>query len=423
MSGAVAVADPSERTAVTVFPVAGSSYLGPGPEYAQLRQECPVARVSTVGGVDAWLVTGYEDVRSALANPVLSRAAACAPGAPVVGASMPSTPEMIISMDGADHHRLRKMVMGSFTSRAVERLEPRVAEVVDSLLAQVQVAGESGEPVDLVDLFATPLPLVVIGELFGVPSEDLRDFAGWARDFATVDGRSGGDVSMRGLANLSGYIVDLIARKRAAPGEDMLSELIAVRDGGDALSEQELVTFGITLIGAGSDTTASQLANSLASLLTHNRDQWQWLVAHPERVASSVEEILRHVNLFATDTTGFHRVATEDTQVGQVMVRKGDVVLAALSSANRDPDVFANPDVLDLSREKTPHLSFGHGIHRCLGTHLARLEMRCALSKLIENYPHMRVAVPAEELEWFDGEINHTLRALPVHLTSEGKNT
>ncbi|WP_079062925.1 cytochrome P450 [Streptacidiphilus griseoplanus] len=395
-----------------VFPFPGSSYQGPAPRYAELRG-CPqsVVKVPTAGGVDTWLVTRYEDVREAFADPRISRAAACGEGAPRVGGSMHTTPEMIISMDSVEHARLRKLVAGAFTVRRVEQMRPRIKAVVDELLDEMAAKGPA---VDLVQQLALPLPLTVIGELLGVPRQDLQTFERWARAFATVDDRAGGEASLEGLAKLSEYIVGLIADKRANPTDDMLSELIAARDDNDRLSEQELVTFGFTLIGAGFDTTANQLANSVLALVSDHRDQWDLLVEQPDRIPVAVEELLRHVNLFATDTTGFPRVAVEDLELGGARISAGDAVVIALASANRDDAVFEEPDRLDVTRSHNPHISFGHGIHHCLGKSLGRLEMQLALEGLVQRFPDLRLAVPASELPWHVGEINHTLTSLPV---------
>ncbi|WP_206282648.1 cytochrome P450 [Streptomyces barkulensis] len=408
---AAAAGCPVAHGGMETYPFPGSSYRGPDPRYAELRTERPVVKVHTAGGVDAWLVTRYEDVRELSADPRLSRALACGPGAPRIGGTMHTTPEMIISLDSPEHSRLRKLVAGAFTLRRVQRMRDGVQRVADELLDDMLAKGGT---VDLVQQLALPLPLTVIGELLGVPSKDLRDFEKWARAFATVDDRAGGEESLNGLAKLSEYIVGLIADKRADPADDMLSELIAARDDGDRLSEEELVTFGFTLIGAGFDTTANQLANSVLALLAHHREQWLWLAEDPGRIPVAVDELLRHVNLFATDTTGFPRIAAADVEVGGVTIAKGDAVLLALASANRDEAVFDDPDRLDLARSHNPHISFGHGVHHCLGKHLGRMEMEIAIEGLVRRFPGLRLAVPEEELPWHTGEINHTLTSLPV---------
>lgn len=393
------------------FPFAGSSHLGPDPRYAELRTAAPVARVRTAGGVDGWLVSSYAAVRAALADPRLSRAATCAPGAPRIGGSMTTTPEMIISMDGAEHGRLRKLVAGGFTMRRMADMRGRVVQIVDDLLDDMAA---TGSPADLVQALCLPMPLTVIGEMLGVPREDLQTFEKYARAFATVDDRAGGEQSMAGLAKLNEYIVGLVADKRAEPGDDMLSALITARDDDDRLSEQELVTFGFTLIGAGFDTTANQLANSVLALLGAFPEQYRWLAADPARIPVAVEELLRRVNLFSTDTTGFHRIATQDMEIAGTPIAAGDVVILALASANRDDAVFADAAELDLARATNPHLSFGHGVHYCLGKHLGRIEMQVAIEALVRRFPDLRLAVAEHELDWHHGEINHTLTALPV---------
>lgn len=410
-SPSAAESSPALDAAADTFPFPGSSYRGPSPRYRELRSRCPVAKVPTAGGVDTWVVTRYEDVRALSADARLSRALACGPDAPRVGGSMYTTPDMIISMDAPEHARLRKLVVKAFTSRRVERMRPRVQAVSDELLDRIAA---SGPPADLVAGFALPLPLTVIGELLGVPPQDLTRFEKWARAFATVDDRAGGEASLEGLAKLSEYIVGLIADKRANPTDDMLSELIAARDEDDRLSEAELVTFGFTLIGAGFDTTANQLANSVLALIQDHPDKWRWLAEDPSRVPAAVEELLRHVNLFATDTSGFPRVAAADIEVGGVTIPAGDPVVLSLASANRDPSVFAEPDRMDLTRDHNPHIAFGHGIHHCLGMQLGRLELQIAIDGLVRRFPDLRLAVPADELPWHVGEINHTLTSVPI---------
>ncbi|WP_181802137.1 cytochrome P450 [Streptomyces shenzhenensis] len=394
-----------------VFPLSGSSYRCPAPQYARLRAEQPVARVRTEGGVDAWLVTTYEEAREALADPRLSRAETVKPGAPRIGGAMTSTPEMIISMDGAEHSRLRRLAAGAFTARRIEQMRPGIQRIADGMLGDLAAAGG---PVDLVERFTVPLPLTVIGELLGVPMRVLRLFAQNARDFVTVDDQGEDSDSVNGLAKLNEYMVEVVAEKRENPAQDLLSDLIAARDSGDRLSEQELVTFAFTLIGAGFDTTANQLASSVLALIAHHRDQWTWLAEDRSRIPRAVEELLRHVNLFSTDSAGNPRIAVEDLELGGVRIAKGDAVVIAISSANRDERVFADPDRLDLGRSHNPHLSFGHGMHLCLGKQLTRMEMEIAIDGLVRRFPDLSLAVPESEIPWHPGGINHALGSLPV---------
>ncbi|MEU6660811.1 cytochrome P450 [Streptomyces sp. NPDC046821] len=396
-------------TKTLTFPLPGSTYLGPDPEFARLRAERPVARMRLDDGREVWMVTRYDDIREGLADPRLSRAAAVRPEvAPFRGMSQ-VPPEMIVSTDPPEHTRLRKLVSKVFTVRGVEKMRPRVTELVDELLDTL-AAGQP--PADLVAGFTTPLPLMTICELLGVPAEDRDRFHGWARQFAAVGGPP--EQIQDGIAKLGQYIGGLIAQKRAEPADDLLSELIAARDEGDRLTEEELVVFGYTLLGAGFDSSASQIANSVLALIEHHPDQWRWLRQNPDRVADATEELLRAVNLFGTDTTGFPRIATEDLELGGTTIRAGEMVLFGLTSANHDASVFPDPDRLDLGRTDNRHLAFGHGIHRCLGAQLARMELQVALGALVRRFPDLRLAVPETELTWQLGDVNHTLLALPV---------
>jgi nocardicin N-oxygenase len=259
------------------------------------------------------------------------------------------------------------------------------------------------------------MPLAVIGALLGAPMEILRAFEVNARKFVTVEDETTGGQSYDGLAKLHASMVDLVAHKRSHPTDDLLSALITARDDGDRLTEPELVTFAFTLIGAGFDTTASQLANSVLALVERHRDQWDALIADRSQLSAAVEELLRHVNLFSTDTAGNPRIATEDVEIGGVTIRKGDAVVISITSANRDETVFPDPDRLDLSRQPSAsHLSFGHGMHYCIGKMLSRLELEVAIDGLVRRFPNLRLAVPESDLVWRAGEINHSLASLPV---------
>jgi cytochrome P450 len=405
----LSVTDQAQET--HVFPLSGSSYRCPAPQFAALRAQGPVTRVRTEGGVDAWLVTTYEEARQALADPRLSRAETVKPGAPRIGGAMTSTPEMIISMDGAEHSRLRRLAAGAFTARRIEQIRPGIERIADGLLDGL---ADARGPVDLVSRFTVPMPLTVIGELLGVPMNVLELFAANARDFVTVDDQGEGSDSVNGLAKLNSYMIDVVAEKRRNPTEDLLSDLVRARDSGDRLSEQELVTFAFTLIGAGFDTTANQLASSVLALIAHHRDQWNWLAADRSRIPRAVEELLRHVNLFSTDSAGNPRIAAEDLEIAGVRIAKGDAVVIAISSANRDERVFPDPDRLDLGRSPNPHLSFGHGMHLCLGKQLTRMELEVAIDGLVRRFPDLRLAVPESEIPWHLGGINHALETLPV---------
>ena len=226
---------------------------------------------------------------------------------------------------------------------------------------------------------------------------------------------------------LGAYIADLVAARQQSPGDDVLSALIMARGGAaghegpaDRLTFDELVGLGFTLLGAGFDSSAGQLANFALALLADHPEAWRRLGECPQEIPAAVEELLRTVNLNGDDTSGLPRIATEDVVIGGVTVPAGDAVFLAFPSGNRDPAVFERPDQVDLLRTGAGHLAFGHGIHRCLGAPLARLELAVAVEELTRRFPGARLAVPEQELCWRLGDVNHNLLALPVHLRPPG---
>ena len=394
------------------FPFPGSSYRGPDPRFTRLRAERPVVRVQVAGGAHAWLVTRHADIRAVLEDDArFSRAAVYGPQAPKFEGLFQAPPGMIISVDPPAHTRLRGLAEQAFSADRIAGMRPRVRELADGLLDEVAA---KGSPADLLGDFATPLALTVICELLGVPLADRELFHTWVRQFAAVSGPEEEAVAAR--EQLAAYIGRLVAAKRREPSDDVLSALIAARggEGEERLTDQELVVFGYTLLGAGFDSTASQIANSVLALLADHPGTWRSLGSRPELIPAAVEELLRGVNLFATDTSGLPRIATEDVAVGGTVIPAGDAVFLAFASGNRDESVFADAERLDFERSPNPHLAFGHGAHRCLGAQLARLELSVALEALTPRFPGLRLGVPESRLRWRTGDVNLSLLALPV---------
>ncbi|MFJ9694844.1 cytochrome P450 [Kitasatospora sp. NPDC101183] len=387
----------------------GSSYRGPDPRYAGLRGEQPVVRVEVEGGGHAWLVTRYADIQAVLDDQRFSRAATFEPSAPKFAGLFQAPPGMIISLDPPDHTRLRTLATQAFSRERIEGMRPRVRTLVNRLLDGL---GEG--TVDLVRGFATPLALTVICELLGVPEQDREQFHTWVSQFADVAGPEAEAIQAR--ENLAGYFAGLVMAKTAEPADDVLSAMIAARDGEDKLTVEELIGLGYTLLGGGFDSSAAQVANFVLTLLTEHQDVWRRLGEHPEEIPAALEELLRTVNLTASDTSGLPRIATEDVTVGGVTIPAGDAVFLAFASANRDEAAFAEPGRRDFARADNPHMAFGYGIHHCLGAPLARLELAVALEELTRRFPEARLAVPESELHWRIGDVNHHLLALPVNL-------
>ncbi|WP_405561771.1 cytochrome P450 [Streptomyces sp. NBC_01180] len=392
---------------VMKFPFPDSHRLDVPTEFADLRAKCPVQRVDLPYGGEGWLVTRQADVKTVLGDSRFSRAA-------TVHADIPRTKEWlnpggdILSLDPPEHARIRKLVSGAFSRRNVELWRPRIEGLVDELVAGMRAAGS---PVDLVESFTMPLPITVICEMLGVPAEDRHFFQRFSELMFSGAGVAAEDI--QGAATgLMSYLAEHVARHRAEPQDDLLSELIAARDEDEGrLTEEELVTLGMTILAAGHETTANAIANFVHTLLVGGL--WAELAARPDRFDTAVEELLRFVPLGGSES--LPRVATEDVALGDVTVCKGEAVFPAMVSANFDGEVFTDPDVLDLDRTHNPHLAFGFGPHFCLGAQLARTEVRIALATLLREFPELHLAVPEAEVPWReDTALIRGPRRLPV---------
>jgi cytochrome P450 len=397
---------PTDQPALN-YPFGPPDRLTMHPRYAELRDRQPVARVDMPHGGQGWLATRYADVRTVLADPRFSRAATVGRLDVPRTSPLPQLGDSLLSMDPPEHTRVRRLAAKAFTVRAMQRWQPRVRQVVDDLVTAM-VAG--GQPADLPESLAWPLPITVICELLGVPPADRGRFRDWTDTSLTLRGVPPEQIRAA-QDQLADYLGDLVARRRADPTDDLLGELVRARDAGDRLSEVELVRLGTTLLVAGHETTANQIGNFVFTLLTH-RPLWQRLVADPGLVPRAVEELMRITPLGAA--ASFPRVATEDLELGGQRIRAGETVCPHLASGNRDAEVFAAPEEIDFDRPEVPHLGFGHGAHHCLGAPLARLELCTALDALVRALPGLRLAVPADEVPWRQDRLIRGVRALPV---------
>jgi cytochrome P450 len=378
--------------------------------YAELATIAPVHRIRLPTGEPAWLITDHDEVRRALQDPrlVKSHTALVLLGRdrlpPDVFAAMAHS---MLNSNPPDHTRLRRLVTAAFTRRRVEQLAPRIQQITDALLDALGNAVQ----VNLIDAFAYPLPLTVICELLGVPVDCRAEFRAWSGTIVT--GMLGNpDEYVVACTAMVNYLHELLEAKRAAPADDLLSALLAVRDGEDRLSEHELTSMAVLLLIAGHETTVNLIGNGVRVLLTH-LEQLTLLHAQPHWLPAAVEELLRFDSPLQVAT---FRLAAEPISIGGVTIPAGEVVIPALLAANRDPACTAQPDALDITRTDTAHLAFGHGIHHCLGAPLARLEGRIALGTLLARFPRLRLAVPAEQLTWRCSVLMNGLAALPVIL-------
>ena len=384
-----------------------SYYQDPAGFFARLRASRPVAPVWMPDYGRVWIITRYADVRAALTDPrVVSKLR------PWPGQSFPDDVHALLNIDPPDRTRLRPLVQKAFTPRRAAQLRPRTQEIAAGLLDELAARGDV---VDLLDMYARPLPITVICELLGIPAADR----GWI--WVTVTGYGkGGEELRRVPRELAGYFAGLVAAKRAEPGSDLLSALVLARDnaGGDgagaALTATELLSAAYHLVMAGFDTTVNLIASGTLALLTHPGELAR-LRQDPSLLPAAVEELLRYASPL-NHVTG--RFTTEDLPIGDVVIPAGEQVLIAIGSADRDGAQFPEPDRLDLGRDTSGHVAFGHGIHYCLGAPLARMEAEVALGALLARFPGISLAVPQRELRWRPVSLIHGLESLPVRLTS-----
>jgi cytochrome P450 len=317
------------------------------------------------------------------------------------------TSKTMLTVDDPDHRRLRRLVSRAFTPRYIESLRPRVQEMADELLDRVQEQGH----MDLVADYAFLLPINVISEMLGVPHADRPQIRVWSEALAHGLGLGRRDegiaASMRAFGE---YTARLVAAKRQHPADDLISQMIAIEEEGDRLSEAELLSMITLLIFAGHETTSTLISTGALMLLDHP-DQLEKLKADLSLVPAAVEELLR---FNGPATTAGPRFATEDIEFAGQQIKKGDVLFPVLMSANHDETQFTQPDELDIARKLDRHLAFGHGIHTCLGAPLARLEGDIAFTTLLRRMPNLRLAVPRESITWNVNLNSWILTALPV---------
>jgi cytochrome P450 len=377
-------------------------------------------KVPGPGGVDAWVITRYDDVRSVLGDPRFAKDmntyAGAAPGRRPVFEDDDGFGPNMLNADPPDHTRLRRLVSKAFTPRRVEGMRPRLEEITTALLD----AMTGQQRVDLIDAFALPLPVTVICELLGVPLEDRDHFRAWT---AAMISPSQGPEGQRGATRaMRRYMRDLVARRRgdvdvAVDGDeqpDLLSALIAASDEsqGGRLSTAELESMLMLLLIAGHETTVNLIGNGTLALL-RNPDQLELLRSRPELIPNAIEELLRYEGPVELGT---FRFAREDIELRGVTIPARSVVSVVLRSADHDSDHFMAADRLDITRTDNHHLAFGHGIHFCLGAPLARMEGRVALGALLDRFPNLQLAARVEDLEWRPSPILRGLKSLPVRL-------
>ncbi len=377
----------------------------PHPIYAKLRADAPVYKTRYYEmGAQSWLLTRYDDCEMLQSDPRFTKNyGRINPATDYRNSPMVAINRHMLSVDPPDHTRLRGLVHKAFTPRIISAMNDRVQEIADSLLDAVQ--GRSD--MDLTADFAFPLPITVIAQLLGIPAEDRNNFRDWSQTI--VLGRNY-DAVTRAAMEFIMYMNELFDQRRAAPQDDLISNLIQVEEAGDKLAREELMSMIFLLLVAGHEATVNLIANGTLTLLTHP-DQMQLLRDDPRLIRSAIEEMLRFESPVASTT---NRFALEDVEIRGQVILKGDLVLASLIGANRDPEVFENPDAFDIRRNPNRHMAFGYGLHYCLGAPLARMEGAIAINTLLRRLPNLQLAVDPRDIEWNESLLLRSMKALPV---------
>jgi cytochrome P450 len=393
----------------------------PYPTFELLRTHDPVHLYASTDKYNTWLITRYSDAESILRDErFVKEQRNTIP--PEKRGPVPETPPspgdlmslMMTDFDPPTHTRLRSLANLSFTPRMIEQWRERIQQITNGLLDAVDPKGG----MDLVEDFAFPLPMLVIAEILGVPSEDSRQLHTWTKTIADAlgDPTAFQAVAIQ-LQAFYVYLKNLIAQKRQTPTDDLVSQLILAESEGDRLSERELITMVFLLIVAGHDTTASMIGNGMLALLTHP-EQLGLLQQNPSLIKSAVEEFLRYRSPFMQAT---FRWASEDVVIAGNHIRQGDGIIISLAAANHDAAAFPHADDLDITRRDNAHLAFGKGIHYCLGAPLARLEGQIAINTLLQRFPHIHLSVDPTTLSWRPGSLALGLNHLPVTFLNDYK--
>ena len=377
----------------------------PVEELGRVRDEQGVLRQPTPFGVSAYLILRHEDVRETFSNAALfSSAMSQVPDADLMTAEEQAKLRAgnLIGFDPPEHTRLRRMLTGEFTVRRMRRLEPRIIEIVDAALDDLEKAGK---PADLVSHFALPVPSLVICELLGVPYADRAEFQD--RSSRLLDISAAPEDRNVARQEDRAYMAGLVARAQADPGEDMLGML--VREHGHDLSTDELIGIAGLLLLAGHETTSNMLGLGTLALLQHP-DQLAMIRDDPDRVEPAVEELLRYLSIVPS----LIRTTATEVQVAGHTIPAGSIVAPSPLAANRDHSFIDNPDTLDITRGAAGHLAFGHGVHHCLGAPLARMEMRIAFPALFNRFPNLALAEPETQPEFRPFNAVYGVASLPV---------
>ncbi|WP_010278261.1 cytochrome P450 [Paenibacillus senegalensis] len=380
--------------------------------YRALRQQDPV---HAVPNTNSWLLTRYEDVSFVLKDARFVKKIKRQDTPPPVEEDIRPAVELLnlfmLFRDPPDHTRLRSLVSKAFTPRMIDHLVPRIQSIAKDLLDDM----EGHKHIELIAGYAFPLPVIVIAEMLGVPRQDRQKFKDWSNILARlIDYTSTRELLVEGskvALEITEYLEAIIARRRKQPQDDLISTLIRAEEDGQKLTQEEIIASCVLLLVAGHETTVNLIANGVHLLLTHP-DQLALLKQKPELLPGAVEEILR----FESPVQMTSRLCSEDLTIGGKTLLRGQEVLTSLGGANRDPEIFEQPERFDIARKRNPHLAFAAGIHYCLGAALARAEGQVAIHALLQRFPGL--SLTDAKPEWHPLVVFRSLQSLNVRLSS-----
>ncbi|MQY11608.1 Pentalenic acid synthase [Streptomyces sp. RB5] len=384
--------------------------FSPPAEYTVLQTERPWSRLRLPGGRTGWLITRYDDVRALLADrrftpPMVQ----VTPNAelPLPEEELPVPDGLFSALDPPEQSRYRRLVSRYFTRKRTRELQPLIERITDEQLTGMI---EAGQPGDLNAWFAQPIPARVVTGMLGIPAADQPDYQRWVLASLSLD--TSLDALREAKDGLYEGLGELVRHKKSHPGDDIVSELLHGSVGESPLTHAEVVNISILLLIAGLETTANMLGLGAFALLEHP-GQLARLRADESLFDSAIEELLRYLTIVQF---GLTRTAREDCEVAGRRITEGEIIVASLAAANRDPAVYDDPNHLDLARDQStaPHMAFGHGVHQCLGAQLARIEMKIAFGALLRRLPKLRLAVPADRVATGTDKVFYGVHELPV---------
>jgi cytochrome P450 len=392
---------------IVQYPVVRHCDLTVDPWYRDLQQQGPI-RVQLPFGEPAWLATRYYDVKTVYGDRRFGKELGLTHDVPRMHEMNVNDPDLLVNMDPPRQTRVRRLALTAFAAPQIKTMREWVTQVVDDDLDHLL---EQGSGADFIETVAWNVPLTVLTSILGVPRDEAPSFRRWVDEMVGADTEI--NDRMRAAETMTEYVRGLIAERRERETDDLLSVLVHARDDNDQLTEDELVSLSITLFLGGFETTAAQLGSTVYTLMTH-RHLWQELLDDPTLQPAALEELWRWIPSFRFGTT-MVRWANEDVELSGVVIPGGDAVVAEHSVANRDESVFAHGWELDFHRvDPQPHLSLAWGVHRCLGAHLAHLEVEATLDRLLTRLPTLELAVAPDDVHWSESTFLRSAVHLPL---------